>query len=160
LQGKQEQAEAIRRRILETQPLPWPVITPDGLARLEAEALNPQTYNRQAKLLLFEYAVMDSVPRLFPKLAELQFGPGLRVDSERAAIENKYTQDCQGAHQVLNQKIERYGVDYRNPLNQAPGNDAGGNRIFSAWSMMVDFTSRPIRHFQHQCESFSRAATS
>ena len=120
MQGKQEQAEAIRRRILETQPVPWPVITPDGLAQLEFEALNPQAYNRQAKLLLFEYAVMYSVPRLFPKLAALQFNPAFRADSERAAIENKYSQDCQGAHPVLNQKIERYGVDFRNPLNQTP----------------------------------------
>ncbi len=120
LQGKQEQAEAIRRRILETQPVPWPVITPAGLAQLEVEALNPQAYNRQAKLLLFEYAVMYSVPRLFPKLAALQFSPALRAESERTAIENKYNQDCQGAHPVLNQKIERYGVDFRNPLNQTP----------------------------------------
>jgi hypothetical protein len=120
LQGKQEQAEAIRRRILETEPVPWPVITPDGLAQLEAEALNPKAYNRQAKLLLFEYAVMYSVPRLFPKLAALQFSPALRAESERAAIENKYNQDCLGAHPVLNQKIERHGVDFRNPLNQTP----------------------------------------
>lgn len=120
LQGKQEQAEAIRRRILETQPVPWPVITPAELAQLEAEALDPHIYNRQAKLLLFEYAVMYSVPRLFPKLAELQFGPALRAESERTAIENKYSQDYQGAHPVLNQKIERHGVDFRNPLNQTP----------------------------------------
>jgi hypothetical protein len=120
LQGKQEQAEAIRRRILETQPVPWPVITPAGLAQLETEALNPQAYNRQAKLLLFEYAVMYSVPHLFPKLAALQFGPALRAESERAAVENKYNQDCLGAHPVLNQKIERHGVDFRNPLNQTP----------------------------------------
>jgi hypothetical protein len=120
LQGKQEQAEAIRRRILKTQPVPWPVITPAGLAQLEVEALNPQAYNRQDKLLLFEYAVMYSVPRLFPKLAALQFSPALRAETERAAIENKYNQDCQGAHKVLNQKIERYGVDFRNPLNQTP----------------------------------------
>jgi hypothetical protein len=104
LQGKQEQAEAIRRRILETQPVPWPVITPAGLAQLEVEALNPQAYNRQAKLLLFEYAVMYSVPRLFPQLAALQFGPARRAESERAAIENKYNQDCLGAHPVLNQR--------------------------------------------------------
>jgi hypothetical protein len=120
LQGKQEQAEAIRRRILETQPVPWAVITPAGLAQLEVEALNPQAYNRQAKRLLFEYAVMYSVPRLFPKLAALQFSPALRAESERASIENKYSQDYQGAHPVLNQKIERYGVDFRNPLNQTP----------------------------------------
>ena len=120
MQGKQEQAEAIRRHILETQPVPWPVITPAGLAQLEVEALNPQAYNRQAKLLLFEYAVMYSVPRLFPKLATLQFSPALRAESERAAIESKYSQDLQGAHPVLNQKIERYGVDFRNPLNQTP----------------------------------------
>ncbi|MDM7997954.1 MAG: DUF1186 domain-containing protein [Acidobacteriota bacterium] len=120
LQGKKEQAEAIRRRILETQPVPWPVITPDGLPQLEAEALNPQSYNRQAKMLLFEYAVMYSLPRLYPKLAALQFRPAFRVESERAAIENKYTQDYQGSHPVLNQKIERYGIDFRNPLNQTP----------------------------------------
>jgi hypothetical protein len=63
---------------------------------------------------------MYSVPRLFPKLAALQFSPALRAESERAAIENKYNQDCRGAHLVLNQKIERYGVDFRNPLNQTP----------------------------------------
>ncbi len=120
LQGKKEQAEAIRRRILETQPVPWPVITPDGLAQLEADALNPQSYNRQAKLLLFEYAVIYFLPHVFPRLAELQFSPAFRVGPERAAIENKYTQDYQGSHPVLNQKIERYGVDFRNPLNQTP----------------------------------------
>jgi hypothetical protein len=102
------------------QPVPWPVITPDRLEQLEVEALNPQVYNRQAKLLLFEYAVMYSALHLLPKLAALQFSPALRADSERAAIENKYSQDYQGAHPVLNQKIERYGVDFRNPLNQTP----------------------------------------
>jgi hypothetical protein len=120
LQGKKEQAEAIRQRILETQPVPWPVITSDGLAHLEAEALNPLSFNRQAKLLLFEYAVMYSAPHLLPKLALLKFGPALRPDSERTNIENKYSQDFQGAHPVLNQKIERYGIDFRNPLNQTP----------------------------------------
>lgn len=120
LQGKKEQAEAIRRRILETQPVPWPVITPDGLAQLEAEALDPKEFNRQAKLLLFEYAVMHSALHLLPKLAALKFGPALRVDLERPAVENKYSQDCQGAHPVLDRKIERYGIDYRNPLNQTP----------------------------------------
>ena len=57
MQGKQEQADAIRLQILHVQPVPWEIITRRGLQDLVKQALNPDSFNKKAKDRLFEYAL-------------------------------------------------------------------------------------------------------
>lgn len=136
LQGKKEQAEEIRRVILAQKDVPWRVLTPHNLDALKREALNPQHYNRQAKLLLFEYAVAHQSPTLLDALANLKFNAALEPRQGLASIEHKYYHVYRGDNpKEIRRKIDLYGVDFRNPLNQTPLMIAAqlGLREFAAW---------------------------
>ncbi len=121
LQGKKEQAEEIRRVILAQKTVPWQVLTPYTLETLKKEALDPQRYNRQAKLLLFEYAAIHHVPHLLNALVAHKFNAARAPEQQMASIETKYYSAYRGGltPEVM-RKIETYGVDFRNPLNQTP----------------------------------------
>src|SRR6266446_3767282 len=56
LQGKQEQADAIRTQILQLKPVPWEVLHGETLRALEQQAF--ENGDKKAKLLLFEYALV------------------------------------------------------------------------------------------------------
>ncbi len=121
MQGKAEQAEAIRKTILATQEVPWPVLTPDALEGLKKEALDPDHYNRQAKLLLFDYAVIHHEPALFRELARLKFKQAEEPFRSLQKIEQKYQQDyTDPGRKELKKKLNQYGIDFRDPLNQTP----------------------------------------
>jgi len=121
MQGKVEQAEAIRRTILETQEVPWRVLNPQTLEDLKKDALNPDQYNRQAKLLLFDYALIYHVPYLFRELVRHKFNKAASPFEELKQVEAKYQR---GYHdpklRELQRQMDLYGVDFRNPLNQTP----------------------------------------
>jgi hypothetical protein len=121
LQGKTEQAEAIRKTILAIQDVPWKVLTPASLEDLKQEAFDPAHYNRQAKQLLFEYAVLYSVPSLMDQLVAFKFNRAKNPAGELPAVERKYHQDyTEKSSHELYRKIGLYGVDFRNPLNRTP----------------------------------------
>ncbi|MCG2661532.1 MAG: hypothetical protein L6437_14960 [Kiritimatiellae bacterium] len=121
LQGKQEQAAAIRQTILGAQPVPWKVITPDTLEDLKREALDPARFNKQAKQLLYEYALVYSVPYVFDELAKHKFNRAASPEQDRMTAERKYLQDYQEKSlDTVRRKIDLHGIDFRNPLNQTP----------------------------------------
>ncbi len=121
LQGKNEQAEEIRRTILAQKEVPWKIMTPQNIDSLKKEALDPKHYNRKAKQLLFDFAVLHQVPELFESLAALKFNPAKEPEKFRASIENKYHLDYQGKKLTeIKKKVETYGVNFRNPFNQTP----------------------------------------
>jgi len=121
MQGKAEQAEAIRRTILETQEVPWRVLNPETLEELKKEALNPNDYNRQAKLLLFDYALIYHVPYLFRELVRHNFKKAATPFEQLQRVEAKYQKGYQDPKFAqLQREIGLYGVDFRNPLNQTP----------------------------------------
>lgn len=121
LQGKQEQAEAIRQTILGTQAVPWKIITPDTFEELKKEALNPANFNKQAKQLLYEYAIVYAVPYIFNELLCLKFNRATDPEQDHSSVERKYILDYQEKSlNELKRKINLYGVDFRDPLNQTP----------------------------------------
>lgn len=121
LQGKTEQAEEIRRTILAQKEVPWKIMTPQNIDSLKKEALDPKHYNRKAKQLLFDFAVLHQVPELFESLAVLKFNPAKEPEKFRTSIENKYHLDYQGKKLTeIKKKVETYGVNFRNPFNQTP----------------------------------------
>jgi hypothetical protein len=121
LQGKTEQAEEIRKTILAQKEVPWQVMTPQNIDALKKEALDPKHYNRKAKQLLFDFAVLHQVPEIFESLAALKFNPAKEPEKFRASIETKYHQDYQGKKLTeIKKKVETYGVNFRNPFNQTP----------------------------------------
>jgi DUF2075 family protein len=122
LQGKQEQAELIRKDLLGNQLVPWKILTPATLEDLKKEAFDPDHYNRQAKQQLFEYAMVFSVKYLLRELGRFKFNrANAPTRQDLDAILRKYRQDYYDrTYPNLKRKIELYGIDFRNPLNQSP----------------------------------------
>lgn len=121
LQGKQEQADDIRNKILKTQPVPWDVTTIDKLDELRAEALDPNRFNKKAKDALYEYALFYDDEPTFHALAELNYKRA--ADWEKGGADylrrllNDYLKDNV---RPIQQEVQRYGPDFRNKCNLTP----------------------------------------
>lgn len=121
LQGKQEQADDIRKTILRTQPVPWEVITPKKLGELRAEALDPARFNKKAKDTLYEYALFYDEEPTFQALAELNYKRA--ADWQKSGADymrrllNDYLKDDVSA---IRQQVQKYGPDFRNKSNFTP----------------------------------------
>lgn len=121
MQGKQEQADAIRQNILHLQPVPWEVLTPEKATMLYTDALNPDVFNKKAKDRLFEYAFFYLNPSVMPQLAALNYKRAERWEKERPEVMRRllsqYVQDKPGN---INPALLKYGPDYRNEFNLTP----------------------------------------
>lgn len=121
MQGRDEQAEAIRRTILAQQPVPWRVLAPESLAELDREAFDPARFNNQAKGAVFEYAVTYDDRQRLRRLSEHKFKRADRCVEEAPGIERKLHADYfEGGFASLRRKLDQYGVNFRNPVNQTP----------------------------------------
>jgi hypothetical protein len=130
LQGKQEQAEAIRRTILKQTPPPWPVFDEPAVRDLLVKVFRDErVVGDKQKRRLFEYAAFHDEPMLAEYLArEAGFGtaPKFRGDvagfeSQRAAFNHKYLAPyaARNFKDVLRQ-CDQHGIDHRTPMNQTP----------------------------------------
>ncbi|TFF40715.1 UvrD-helicase domain-containing protein [Mucilaginibacter psychrotolerans] len=121
MQGKQEQANAIRLQILHLQPVPWEVTTRQGLKNLLSQALNPDAFNKKAKDRLFEYALYYGEQGYFTRLALLKYRPAERWEHEGKHILKKMIADYQQDNiKALQPKLQKYGVDFPNEINLSP----------------------------------------
>jgi hypothetical protein len=120
-QGKQEQAEAIRKKVLKLQPVPWEIITRDKLLQLKQDALNPGHFNKKAKDRLFEYSLFYGEVGNFPLLANLNYKRAERWEQEQSSLERKhFAEYAQDKLKALLPKLEKWGLDYRNEFNLTP----------------------------------------
>jgi hypothetical protein len=119
LQGKQEQAEAIRTQILKLKPVPWEVLQGETLQALERQAFEHD--DKKAKLLLFEYALVYQDHNRMHALAQRGFRPAQQPDKGMKLLNQKYflPYDLKKPDAMLRQ-VDLYGVDFRNPFNQTP----------------------------------------
>jgi AAA domain len=119
LQGKQEQAEAIRTQILKLKPVPWEVLHGETLRVLERQAFEHD--DKKAKLLLFEYALVYQDHNRMQALAQRGFRPAHQPDKGMKLLNQKYflPYELKKPEAVLRQ-VDQYGVDFRNPFNQTP----------------------------------------
>jgi hypothetical protein len=121
LQGKGEQAEQIRREILEVRPVPWAVADAAALAELRARALGPGPIDKAAQQLLFEFAVTYDALGLLPRLVAAGFRHARKAESGRAYIEDThYAEYRQRRSPRLQDQLRAHGLDFRNPLNETP----------------------------------------
>src|SRR5262249_8720589 len=119
LQGKQEQADAIRTQILKLKDVPWQVLQGETLRTLERQAFDHD--DKQAKLLLFEYALVYQDRNRMQALAERGFRPATQPDRGIKPLTQKYffPYELKKPEAMLRQ-VDQYGVDFRNPFNQTP----------------------------------------
>ncbi len=121
MQGKQAQAEAIQSRLLQTKPVPWPVVTYDYLISLRERALNKVHKDKEARLLLFEYALHYHQLKPMIELAAVGFAPVQKSKKDYSLLERKYFMgySSSSTHLVMSQ-VALYGVNFRTPFNQTP----------------------------------------
>jgi UvrD/REP helicase N-terminal domain len=119
LQGKQEQADAIRTQILKLKDVPWQVLHGETLRTLERQAFDHD--DKQAKLLLFEYALVYQDRNRLQALAERGFRPATQPDKGIKPLTQKYffPYELKKPDAMLRQ-VDQYGADFRNPFNQTP----------------------------------------
>lgn len=121
LQGKTEQAEQIRREILECQPVPWTVIDRGSYRGIRDRALGAPRPDKAAQQLLFEFALTYDVSVLVDELADAGFRHAKKPESGREHIaRTHYEEYGYRRSRVLESQLRRHGVDFRNPLNETP----------------------------------------
>ncbi|OGA49660.1 MAG: hypothetical protein A3G24_07450 [Betaproteobacteria bacterium RIFCSPLOWO2_12_FULL_62_13] len=131
-QGKLDQAEAVRRTVLHTRAVPWPVLDGEALAALAERALDPQNISNKPRQQIYEYAVLNDEPAWVARLAEVRFEPargvlefadekGVRLVETGANLLRRHyaAYDSRNFKEVLRQ-VAQYGPDFRNPFNQTP----------------------------------------
>lgn len=122
LQGKQEQAEAIRRTILKQTPVPWPVFGETRVVELLVRVFREQAPGARMKQQLYEYATCHDEPQLADWLAsEARFEQAANFAQQRATFGRKtYLPYFANHFKDILKQCEQYGVEHRLPMNQTP----------------------------------------
>ncbi len=138
LQGKQEQADEIRRDILKVQAVPWEVWNSERVPELLERAFDPQQISRKPRQALFDYALYYDDPPLIDQLNQHRFEPARPLIQyryhwgefdlnqavyarQRSGLLKRHLSPYEGRHfKDILQQSDRYGVDYRNPFNHTP----------------------------------------
>lgn len=121
MQGKNEQADDIRKNILSFHTPDWIPVTPQNLPELKKQALDPQQYNKKAKDKLFAYALIYEDMECINKLSELKYRKADNYKSEYITVYSRYYQAYISDNvNAVNENIKKYGPDYRDPFNLTP----------------------------------------
>ena len=120
LQGKQEQADAIRTNVLQQKQVPWPVLDKARFAELYAQLGNSK--NKKQQLQALEYALLhDHYPTL-TLLNDNHFKPAKQpLDKALKQVFRSHfmTYDLKNPSAVL-RDTDKYGLDFRTPFNLTP----------------------------------------
>lgn len=100
--------------------MPWKVLTPATVGELAKSALTPAAGDKARRLLL-DYAVTYSVRPYLEALRGFGFRAVDRLDAAKNDALQRYSVDLREFGQrELRRKMDQYGIDFRNPLNQTP----------------------------------------
>ena len=119
-QGKQEQADAVRTRILGIRETPWEPLTRGAVRELSKRALDGG--GKKQQLQLFEYALLSRDEGRFSKLKRAGFRPARRPrDVGERVLESKHfmaysLKRVDGVRTL----VEKYGVDHRDTFGFTP----------------------------------------
>ena len=122
LQGKEEQAEAIRSTILKQTPPPWPVFDEVRVREILVRVFREQAPGSKPKQQLYEYATCHDEPALAEWLvAEVRFDEAKRFTQQRMTMGRKSFVPYYAHHfkDILRQ-CEQHGIEHRLPMNQTP----------------------------------------
>ncbi|MBO9495820.1 UvrD-helicase domain-containing protein [Thalassotalea sp. G20_0] len=120
LQGKQEQADEIRSRILQQKPVPWPVLDRTAFTELQKEATSGN--NKKKQLLALEYALIHWHRPMLNQLLTSGFKPATQTEEKAVKqLHQKHymTYDLNNPGSVL-RDTEKYGIDHRTIFNLTP----------------------------------------
>ena len=122
LQGKQEQADAIRKDILKEIPPSWPVLNEKGLRDTLAKVFRDQVPGSKLKLQLYEFAAAYNEPVLAVYLhQEAGFEKARNFQAERSTFGYRHLMPYYGKNfKEILRHCDRHGVDHRTPMNLTP----------------------------------------
>lgn len=122
LQGKQEQAEAIRNHILKQIPPPWPVFDEPRLRETLLKVFREQAPGSKPKQQLYEYATCHDEPALAVWLMhEAKFDAAKMFAQQRATLGRKsYVPYFAHYFKDILRQCDQHGVEHRLPMNQTP----------------------------------------
>lgn len=121
-QGKQEQAEAIRKSILRTTPVPWPVLDREGYRQTRAKVFEAGSVHSKAKQHLFEFAAfhdLGSLARTVERVAGHHPPRPLEETAEHAR-ERAMGPYLRGDTRRVLEDVGRYGIDHRSMMGMTP----------------------------------------
>lgn len=120
MQGKTEQAEQIRSRILGAKPVPWKILKAETFSDIKNTALSTKMIDKKAQHALFEYALQYDAPYFLPALAQAKYSYAKEPEKNWNYVFTKLYGSFLGAsgHPPWTSLVEQYGVDFRNPLNE------------------------------------------
>ena len=122
LQGKQEQAEAIRRNILKQTPPPWPVFDETRLRETLVKVFREQAPGSKHKQQLYEYATChDEIMLAEWLIEEAKFDAARTFLQQRATLGRKSFVPYFAHHfkDILKQ-CDQHGIKHRLMMNQTP----------------------------------------
>ncbi|MBI3044715.1 MAG: hypothetical protein HYY78_18005 [Betaproteobacteria bacterium] len=122
LQGKQEQAEAIRRTILKQTPVPWPVFGEAKVNELLLKVFREQAPGSKMKQQLYDYATCFDEPVLAKWLTEeAKFDAARNFQQLRATLARKtYVPYFAHHFKDILRQCDQHGIEHRLPMNQTP----------------------------------------
>jgi len=121
MQGKTEQADAIRKDILTLEKLPWEPITTERYLALKKEALDPVNFNKKTKDRLFDFALLQNQYFVMEQLAGLKYKRAEHYETERGSLYRKHYQNYKEDNlKMILPAINKYGIDYRDIHNFTP----------------------------------------
>jgi hypothetical protein len=122
LQGKQEQAEAIRRTILRQKPVPWPVFDEAKTTELLVKVFREQVPGSKMRQQLYEIAACYNEPVLAIWLIqEAKFDAAKSFPQQRVSVGRKtYSAYFANKFKDILGQCDQYGVEHRLPMNHTP----------------------------------------
>lgn len=122
LQGKQEQADAIRQSILKKAAPPWPVVDEAVARELLVKVFRERAVGDKHKRRLAEYAAFHDEPELAAQLAAAA-GFGVKHNFEQQGVSHRrrlLTPYAQRNFKEVLRQCDSYGLEHRTTMNQTP----------------------------------------
>ncbi|MFA7280210.1 MAG: ankyrin repeat domain-containing protein [Sterolibacterium sp.] len=122
LQGKQEQAEAIRRGILKETPVPWPVFDEARTRELLIKVFREQAPGGKLRQQLYDIATCHDLPVLAYWLAQEARFDAAKHYSQQHLAQGRKTYMFYFAHNFKDilRQCDQHGLEHRLPMNQTP----------------------------------------
>ena len=119
-QGKEEQAEEIRSRILGIRNTPWTPLTREGLRALTERSFDGG--GKKAMLELFDHALLCRDGYRLSRLRGADFRPAKRPQDQamKALVGKHYTSYSFKHAEPVRGLVQKYGVDHRDRFNFTP----------------------------------------
>lgn len=122
LQGKLEQAEAIRKNVLKQTPVPWATFDEPQVRQALAKVFVEQVPAPKFRHQLFDVAACHELPTLSEYLRQCAgYKPAENFAREAKGIRRKYLAKYEsGLSKEVLKECDRHGIDHRTPMHLTP----------------------------------------